>query len=68
MPSKLSMSRPIRREPVTPFELDFSFSQLGHDETEACYAAYERERQVARAGDRARLAKAREFHFVGGML
>lgn len=62
------MSRPIRHTPLTPLTVDFSFSQLGDDETEACCAAYERERQSERAGDRARLAKARQFHFVGGML
>lgn len=62
------MSRPIRREPLTPLDVDFSFSQLCDDETEACCADYERQRQAERAGDRARLAKAREFHFVGGML
>lgn len=62
------MNRTIRRKPLAPLDVDFSFSQLGDDETEACSAAYERERQAERAGDRARLAKAREFHFVGGML
>lgn len=62
------MSRPIRHKSLLPLDVDFSFSQLGDDETEECCAAYERERQAERAEDRARLAKAREFHFVGGML
>lgn len=62
------MSRPIRHQPLTPLDVDFSFSQLGDDETEACCAAYERERQAERAGDHARLARAREFRFIGGML
>lgn len=62
------MGKRIRHQPLMPLEVDFSCSQLSDDETTECVAAHEREREAARAGDRARLAKAREFHFVGGML
>ena len=62
------MSRAIRRSPLAPLDVDFSFSQLSDDETHECFAAYQRERDAERAGDRARLAKAREFRFIGGML
>lgn len=62
------MNRARQRTSLTPLEIDFSYSQLSDDETMACCAAHEQEREAERAGDRARRARAREFHFVGGML
>lgn len=62
------MSRAIRRTPQAPLDIDFSYSQLSDEEMQTCCAAHQQERDAERTGDRARRAKAREFHFVGGML